>query len=616
MTIQWRLSLAAGILGTILAGCSPAPVQQQQHGGTQGYGTVDRTRLAVESLLKQAETAPAIKAARLKVQAANLLLHNGQKQAAHSILEDVDLAFLPPALRYEIAQSRARAALDANQPQQALEYLSIPADPSLKPTDAQLSQLNTLRAEAYQQQSDPINEALTLIPVSVYEQNPETRQQFHNRIWQALLTLPGTQLRTLTLQTGNSYYEQGWFELALLHKQHPRLDQRTQAITEWNTIWDSHPARTLPPQTFASTSGEIINASRVAVLLPMQGKLAKASAAIREGLMAAYFTDQLNGRPVPELQFIDSSLVSTPEQLNAVIQERAIDLVIGPLDKRFVNALNNTYPMPAPVLALNYDNQTTSSQVYQFGLRPEDEARQAARKAWQDGHKVMLALVPETGWGRRIQAAFEDEFRLLGGQIADSSTFNQQSAFSSDVSRLLATDLSKARSKQIARMSTRKVHTQERRRKDADAIFLSALPNDARQLKPILAFHYAGNLPVYATSHIYSGIQNSNLDQDLNGIQFVETPWSLLPASETKRMLSQQRTDINTSFGRLYALGIDAYRLYPYLNQLTATEGASIQGETGALSIAPDKRVIRNLQWASFRNGLPEVQQPSLTSEQ
>lgn len=609
MTIQWRLSLAAGIIGVALAGCSTSPAPDTRP-TTQTYSSAEQARLAVEDLLQQATKSQPIQAARLRVQAANILLRMDRRDAALDILKDVELELLPPSLRYEVAQSRARAALDAQQPQQALRYLEFPADQSYRPSTEQITRIGELRAEAFRLQNDPISEALALIDISSREPDPQLQQQLHNQIWSALRSLSPAQLAGLSQQTGNTYYEQGWFELALIHKQSTQLDQLSYAMSEWNTLWESHPARALPPLAGEAVSSEPIIAQRIAVLLPMQGKLTKASAAIREGIMAAYFNQQADGKPVPQLQFIDSTQVNSPDQLRALIYEQSIDMVIGPLEKPYVSALNNSEPMPIPVLALNYDNNADYNQIYQFGLAAEDEARQAARKAWQDGHRIMLTLVPLTNWGTRVRNAFEEEFSALGGRVADSTRFDKQEDFSQDVSTLLATDKSEARAKQIFKMSNQRIKFEERRRKDVDAIFLSALPGDARQIKPILAFHYAGKLPIYATSHVFAGNPDDKRDRDLNGIQFVDMPWSLTPASDTKRFLAQKRQDTDTRFGRLYALGIDAFKIHPYLNQLAATDGAAVQGETGSLTVDKNKKVVRNMQWAKFRNGSPQLQQP------
>lgn len=124
------------------------------------------------------------------------------------------------------------------------------------------------------------------------------------------------------------------------------------------------------------------------------------------------------------------------------------------------------------------------------------------------------------------------------------------------------------------------------------------------------AFHFAGDLPVYATSHIYEGTPDARRDLDLNGIRFLDLPWVLQAPSDTHRALSRSRSDTDSRFGRLYALGIDAFNIYPYLNQLGATTGAFLDGETGMLMLNPQGRVVRQLPWAQFQNGVPVLLSP------
>ncbi|MCR3843466.1 penicillin-binding protein activator, partial [Pseudomonas aeruginosa] len=125
----------------------------------------------------------------------------------------------------------------------------------------------------------------------------------------------------------------------------------------------------------------------------------------------------------------------------------------------------------------------------------------------------------------------------------------------------------------------------------------------ARQIKPTLAFQYAGDLPVYATSHLYTGTNNPTQDQDLNGIRFCETPWLLNPSDPTRQQVAAQWPQANGSMGRLYAMGVDAYRLAPRLPELKAVPSLQIDGLTGTLSLNPTQRIERQLQWAEFRNG-------------
>jgi hypothetical protein len=58
-----------------------------------------------------------------------------------------------------------------------------------------------------------------------------------------------------------------------------------------------------------------------------------------------------------------------------------------------------------------------------------------------------------------------------------------------------------------------------------------------------------------------------------------------------------------TSLGRLYAMGIDAYRLAPSLEQLTALPDSQVDGLSGKLSLGTGQRIQRQLQWAEFRAG-------------
>ena len=62
-------------------------------------------------------------------------------------------------------------------------------------------------------------------------------------------------------------------------------------------------------------------------------------------------------------------------------------------------------------------------------------------------------------------------------------------------------------------------------RDDIDFIFSIGTSDDLKQIKPKLDFYYAENIPVFSTSHIFSGVINSQKDKDLNDIVFCDIPW-------------------------------------------------------------------------------------------
>jgi len=146
-----------------------------------------------------------------------------------------------------------------------------------------------------------------------------------------------------------------------------------------------------------------------------------------------------------------------------------------------------------------------------------------------------------------------------------------------------------------------------RRRQDMDVVFLlSRNGAEARSIKPLLAFHYAGNLPVYAMSSIYSGIPDPR-DRDLNGINLVETPW-LLGSNPSVRVAIAAGDTGSDNYTRLNALGADAFLLQSRFSQLQAGPDALIRGDTGLLSMDPQLQIHRELSLATFDEGALKAQ--------
>jgi hypothetical protein len=53
------------------------------------------------------------------------------------------------------------------------------------------------------------------------------------------------------------------------------------------------------------------------------------------------------------------------------------------------------------------------------------------------------------------------------------------------------------------------------------------------------------------------------------------------------------------------ALGVDSYRLIPYLPRLSSKSYEHYEGVTGNLSLDPNRQVHRQLKWARFKRGIP-----------
>lgn len=599
MTFPSRLSLVlTASVALFISGCG------SQQGNMTTTTSADPMQQVAE-LIQQAEISAPIKSAQLKAEAARILIGQNRQEEASRLLAEVDMQRLTPALQFEISQLRASTALAQQDGQSALRYLQqLPTETTDNLPAEQRYQIGEMQAEAYRYQQNSFNELQQLIQLSSYSP-ADKASTLHNRIWALLTQMPVDQLQQLSQQTDNNYYQQGWYELALGAANIGDLSQLNQQLQQWNVLWQSHPAQQTPPDSLlAIANADTLSADHIALFLPLSGNLQKPAEAISTGFMTAHYNALNTGKSSAKITMLDSTKITTAEQLYQLAAERNIDLIIGPLQKEMVESLLNFGPAPIPTLTLNTVAGLQQSNIYQFGLAIEDEAAQAADRVWQDQKRQVLIYTAKTDWGERAANAFTQRFTELGGIILDNLSYNSDINYSAQIADLLATSKSTSRRTQLTRIIGQRPEFEQRRRQDVDAIFLAARPQSARQIKPTLAFHYAGDIPVYATSLIYTGSASAIQDQDLNDIRFVTTPWISSPPSAAHLQLSQLHSDTDSRFGRLYALGIDAFTLFPYLAQLSASPSAKIKGETGSLSISNNNQIVRTLNWTTFKQGV------------
>lgn len=342
------------------------------------------------------------------------------------------------------------------------------------------------------------------------------------------------------------------------------------------------------PVTSESVTTDREGQHRVILLLPLQGKLGEAGRAIRDGFMAAYH--QQSPQDIT-ISAIDTTKASSIQAAYQRAVEYGANTIVGPLDKKEVIEIGKIGALPVTTLVLNYlpRGTKTTENLYQFGLSPLDEAEQVAEKAWQDGQRNALMIIPDSEWGRGVGQVFEERWRSLGGRVLGILYVGKQ-----DLAEQLKPILN-------ANPELRRASVSETFRQDVEMVFLVAPPMVAAQIRPLLQLHHAGHLPIYATSMVYQGGSNEALD----GIIFCDLPWELEPANELHTQLAQQYQQQFIKNSRLYALGIDAYEIV-YKKQWTNTH-AIFPGMTGTLYLTPQHQFLRTLQWAEFRNGKPRL---------
>ena len=257
--------------------------------------------------------------------------------------------------------------------------------------------------------------------------------------------------------------------------------------------------------------------------------------------------------------------------------------------------------------------------VTYFGLAPEDEARQIAERAIFENKTRALVFVPNNTWGGRIMRAFSDRFKELGGEVREVGKYNPRSPdHRKSLMALLNLDESYARYKSVAIQIQYKVKFEPRRRHDIDFIFVGAFAAQARLIVPQLKFYRASEVPIYSTSHVYTGVQDQRRDADMNGIIFCDTPWTLSLYSNPNPIqlsIKQNYEHRLRGLSSLYAMGVDAYNLVPYLKWLKQQDNQSYEGQTGLLSIDENNRIRRVLKWAQFKKGIATVIQQQVIPE-
>lgn len=577
MMARLRLLLLIG-LAALLAACASSP--------SSTLGELPRTpQASTQQLLKDAETSEPKQAALLRLSAAEQSFQRGELELAGQIIEQVQLDQLLPAQQIFASTLKAELALAAEDPQKALDALQHEAFARLDelPVEQQLrSQL--VRAKALQANGDDFAAARERVFIAPLLSGDGARDN-HETIWSLVSTLEAGEV-----QPTDDPDLSGWLALAQAVKQASSISQQQRAIDDWQQTHPAHPAALQLPEPLVKLR-ELTDEplSRVALLLPMEGPLSSVAKALRDGFLAAHLQSQ---QPL-DIELYDSGSIASLDDFYRQAAAAGIQLVVGPLEKDLVRQLAARPQLPITTLALNYSDatQTPPPGLFQFGLAAEDEAREVARRAWADGHRRAIALTPSGEWGNRVAAAFRQAWEAEGGELVAAEPLAEPVELANQIAHLL-----QVRSEGGA-------DSQPTRRQDVDFLFLAATPQQAQQVKPTLIFQYAGDLPVYATSHLHAATDNRSQYLDLEGIRFAETPWLLDDQLPLRQEIEAKWPQAGGSLGRLYAMGADAYLLAPRLGQLVALPDTLLEGLSGDLSLGEGQRIERELPWAVFRDG-------------
>ncbi len=530
--------------------------------------------------------------AHFRLRAAEALYENGETDAAAQALEGVKQRRLSEDenVRYRLLE--AEVALAQHVPARALEQLNIADEPLPMPLRLRLLEL---RARAQAANGDAVASARTRAALNRLLGGAD-RAQNEAQLVATLQRLDADTLKqqAAALPPGDAL--QPWLNQAL------RKNGQALPLV---VLRPNQPVGTLiPDQNNAMQREGYRPVHFIALLLPVDGPLKGVAQAVRDGFFAAHFAD---GNPErAEIRVYDSG-GSAKDAVAAYAMAVAdgADHVVGPLTRDAVSGVLAQGHLSVPVLALNQPEhgETPPPGSAAFGLAPDTEAAQAAEHMIERGITRAVVVTATDDWAERAALAFRAQYESRNGQVLNEARLTESEVnFSTMIHQTLAnvtaTKGAPALPGAVAQPGLPALESDI-------GFFISMRPQQARLLLPQIKLAGYAGMPVFATSHIYAGEYNPGLDRDLDGVEFCDAPWlfdaaaGLPKHSEVSRVLDSA----HGAGARLFAMGLDAYTLVPYLDWLSQHHDAYLAGATGQLAEDNLGRIQRLLIWAQFSNG-------------
>jgi outer membrane PBP1 activator LpoA protein len=586
----------------------------------------------------------------LLLEAAQLYFNNQQPILAQQVLFEIKQDGIPIANQSDYALLMAQVY--ANEKGTSADQLLAFVDKvSVDATNQTL--VANLYTQFYTRKGDFAAAANSVLNTDLPEE--EKVQQ----VWSWLSTVPNDELKSISERYAALAPFVTLRELTHQYAATPRI--LANNLGQFTQVYRGHVlSQHLPKEVVDATQVTNIEATDVAVLLPLSGRLGRTGSVVKNGIMAAYYQDieqRSNERTQPRLRFIDTNETSVETLVEQIGDTK---FIIGPLLKETVEQLTPALPFGVNMLALNRpdeeeslntnklqnkssgsnagvnesnvskDNALAESALYDdseqlealvnttslnyFGLAPEDEARQLAEFIFNKGYRAPIVIAAQSSLYQRMDSTFKAHWKALNSienkQRANitSVVFNDSNSLREGITQALDVAQSNARINQIEYMTNDEVYNLPRSRRDIDAIVAFASPQDTELLNPIIEASlnpYDDKLvPVYATSRSIEYDSGKNQWRDLQNVHFIDMPW-LMPTHQWQKLADEVATALdnqNTMQKRLFAFGYDAYQLLPKLGTLNTLSYLTHDGLTGTLSVNQKGEVIRKQPQAIIRN--------------
>lgn len=536
-----------------------------------------------DRLILQAETTEqADKSPLYYFDAASLKYNAGQLATALSILEKQVIPY-PSFKQFDAYLLVAQIYTELKQPLYALNALfkakRLP-NANLITSQYNLGLKRASALEVLQNWPAVVKERVKLGLILPFE-DVLTNQ---NQLWQAIQNL--TDPEVAFLQKSHDPILIGWLNISnILRSKSDTLSMQLNAFKNWQARNPLHPASSNPPEDFV-VIGELnqTKLNKVAIILPMTGKLSLASRAIIDGFLAAYY--QIQATDKPQLLFINSNEYEDIGLALEAAYIQDVDVIVGPLAKSSVAQLSR-FDLKKPVIALNQlETSSKHPNLHYFSLTSADDILELISFAKQEGATNAGILSLTEPWALR-QA---DEFKQIGMQenikIVSNIEFNNKpKERESAIKELLLINESQQRKKLIERSLGQKVSSIDRPRQDLDYLYFVGHLTDAKQIRPSLDYYYANdnNIPILASHSLNNKTPDkSTKKEDIERILFTEVPALTRPNALMQQISYKVSKNI---LKRLQAMGADAYLLANRYWVFHKLPQAKISANTGLLTL-------------------------------
>ena len=425
-------------------------------------------------------------------------------------------------------------------------------------------------------------------------ENIEAYQQNQQAIWHNINQLTEQQINNAIGKSKNTDYKQ-WLSLNRITRFHKKsLNQQIADIEQWQRDNASHSAALIPPHDIVALRlAATQRPGKIAIILPFDGKYKKLATAITDGITHAYYLSDYQ----PVISFYSSDKDQSFVETYMLAVSEGAELIVGPLFKEQLQELYEMGSLPVATISLNkLDDDNKPDNLVEYSLGSEDEIDTIITYLQHQKKRNALLLSQDASWAEDDIAYFTTQWQEQGLSLLNTQRFKSSKDQSLAIQQLLNINKSKYRIRKLSSVLGVELEAEPRRRKDADFVYLLAKPNQAASIRPMLKFHYAGDLPVYASSKVYRSYPMPNRDRDLSGINFTDLPWVITPPADLDKKYSK------SPLKRMVAFGFDAFQLSERLALMQNLPQSRLNGATGTLQLNEDG-LHRETAIARFQRG-------------